>query len=165
MARQNLIGAQICDGVNANPAKISIVQIWNPVDSGVNFFVEMIGTAWNASSAVQAALSNMMGWDLNFGDEMLGDGVEGNPVRWLVDKDASNVTPSAIQMRNKLSATPYPAFRLIGEHWRAKMKDTTFRRFTSPLLLPPGYGLQVRPSNPNVYNIVDVEGYTEPVVG
>jgi hypothetical protein len=157
MTKTNLIGAHICDGINASPPKISIVQIWNPNDSSLEFHLKTVSVAWNAGIGVQQANNYVGGWDFNFGTEALGSDSD---VRYLQDKISSITTPSAIQLRLLQTTTPYPAARLIYEHWISPMGRNVPVEFDDPVVLSPGTGLQIRMAQPNVYNIVSVQGYT-----
>lgn len=154
--RQNLIGAQICDGT---PNKISIVQIWNPPDSGITFYLDVIDIAWNATQSVITSLNNVGAWDFNFGTEPLGDGVLPNPVRYLLDKDISVTTPSVIQLRNLQTATPYPPGRLFYESWGGSVGVSRITKFDDPIVLTPGTGIHARSMQNNVYNIMTVQGH------
>lgn len=157
-AQKNLVGSAICDGVNASPAKISIVQIWNPVGSGVDLFVTNIEVAWNATDARIAELKGLNGFDFTFNYTPIGSTITN-----LVDTDASNQNDSIIQLRCLQTATPYPSSRLFFEKWPGQgVLKSTPTEFSPTLKIPPGNGIMIRPAQSYTWNIVNVQGYSEP---
>lgn len=154
----HLIGAVIADGVNATPGQISIVQVYNPSNSGVVLYVTSVEPAWNGTDTRIAELNNKNGFDMGFNSEALG-----SVVRYMINTDASITSNSPIELRTLATATPYPTFRLFFEKWPPQALYGFPKTFSQPLRIPPGYGMMVRPAQTNTYNIVSVEGYTVPV--
>lgn len=157
-AQSYIIGAAIANGVNASPPQISIVQIFNPSNSGVVLYVTNVEPAWNGTDARIAELNNKNGFDMGFSSEALG-----NVSRYMFSTDASITTNSPIELRTLATASPYPPMRLLVEKWPPQALYGFSKTFSPPLRIPPGYGLMIRPAQSYTWNIVTFEGYTVPV--
>jgi hypothetical protein len=154
-----IICAHISDPLPGSPTRTSVVQIWNPSNSGVDFFLECVECAWTATSATITAINGYNGFDFNYSNTA----ISATGLRNFRLKIASVSGPSSpIEMRIETPAT-LPGGVLIGEMWAGSVGKGHRTLFTSPIKVPPGAGFLVRPGQPNLWTIVNAEGYTVPV--
>lgn len=134
---------------------ISVAQIWNPSDSGVNGYVDRIlaaGTSptWDYSG------------DMRVTQYLCGD-LEG---AWLNKRFGS--PPGHLQLRDwHVVPTGLDAalgLNNIHEMWYRGCNDGPGYIFQPALLIPPGWGLALSSGRPASGLIISVQGREKPVV-
>lgn len=150
------------------PDKISVAQIWNPPDSGVDFVVDYMELAWTVmgstyrwlqSSVAQDIPTPYQGFDLNWFDSPL----TGPDNRRLLPVRGSMAASSCpIELQHDNWSTPYLPSKLFREAWKQQVGDMKPIPFHRKPIIPPGLGLLVRAAHNYTWTIVNVEGCTVP---
>lgn len=152
----DVIGAHIGDGDANNQDRTGLVQLWNPSDSGVNFFLKAVDLAWTATNSRRDAIRGFAGFDMVYVTVALSD----NNPRQMYDK-VNPASASPVQMRS-LTTSTLPTGPLLMELWCGDIGRSVTRHFEDGgIRVMPGSGLVFRASNPYLWTIVTAEGTTE----
>lgn len=109
----------------------ALSQIWNPVGSGKNIFIEQISIALGSTGTADFGFSNTQLANLSS----------------VATNKTSGGTGSTAQLRYSNAAST-PAFSIVASFTTAANSTSQLYKFTEPLLIKPGYGLNV-----NTYTI------------
>lgn len=179
---RDVFGCIICDGQFPPPDILpdgrfshdirSCVVIFNPANSGVNFTLTGGSYAWGVvkrwfDTVVGGAPVFFSGHGVDFIrlDSMPTDNIETEPLtKNLAFCNLGDGALSPIELHTyRKPGASLPSGYLFKELWEKEIGSSKNFDLDRPVIVPPGFGIIVRPAQPSVYNILNVAGYIEDV--
>lgn len=136
----NFMCATVADGIAGQRA---LVQLWNPVDSGLDLEVTQMILAHSYNGA--------SGFDLRQHDCALGS-KQVNPPNKLIGGE-----PSSAELRYGHVAPSEIPGEIIQEEWIGRQFDDRIYRFDPPLVVPPGWGVHATAAHDGTYLVASFE--------